>query len=469
MSQPSTGGGVAFATGSATGLSFDELVGPIFDDVDEVVGQPGHAPGARIATLPRPAAARPGAHRPTVLPLPSTPPTAYLPPHPADGLAAPRLAADPLPQPAPPAVQLPPPFSPPAAAVPPRSTRPAGRIGSSRGAVYAGRAAIWLVVVVIILNGLIRIVTSPPDVNIDTIAGKVRGKITLADYPLEAAQGFATRFVYAYLTVDPRPGGADLRARELAGFTLVDSTDGAADPLAAPMRSTRGQRVVVAFPAGDPVDAAPHVAVVTVAAKLDTGEWRYVAVPVYADPDSGGLSLAGAPAFTSPPIKVAVPPLRGRRPGDDPELGDLLRTRLSNFFPAWAASDQAALPNTVLPGKVLVGLGGGLRFVRIVDVHVPLAEDPTAEADRRVATVTVTWQLSSGAQLDQQYRVTVVRERVGGNPAYYVADIAAGSLSATGSRTPDGVQGSVVAPNAKNPNSAPVSVPRGSAPAKKTR
>lgn len=295
-----------------------------------------------------------------------------------------------------------------------------------RGRVYLGRALLYLVLIVIGLNGLARILhhSTPPSTS--AIAGKVAEELSFNGYPLQAAEGFAVRFTTDYLTYSP--GHQQLREDEMRGYTL-NNPQGLLDP-DADWNGQGSQQVVNAFVSGAPRQIAPHTLSITVAAQTDAGQWLYVAVPVYGTGTETApqLTLAGAPGFVSPPVRALMP--NPPTQAEDTDFETAIAPRLQLFFPAWAASDSNAMTGTVKPGVHLVGLAGGLRFISLGNVYAAKVD---GEPATRQITAQVTWGLLNGGQLTQTYTLTLVQVHVSGAATWYVQSIAGGALDTTGS------------------------------------
>ena len=392
-------------------------------------------------------------------------------------LLGPILGAEP--PPAPDGFQPPLPSAPGATpsieVLPPRRGRAASKTAASepaasktkkpggRGLVYAGRAVVWIAIGLIVIGGIRGIVFPDKAVDVGALASQVKAELTLSDFPVQAAQGFAVRFTHAYLNFDPNDASG---ARNVELGQFLTALDGTATPT---VEGVVAQRVLLAFPAGvpDPIEIGgveqENTVSITIAALLSTGEWRYLAVPVYADPDTGAMAVAGGVAFTSPPIKAAVPnneALSGI--SNDSSLEAILRPRLELFFPAYAASDQNLLAGTVKPGTLIVGLGGGLEFDSVTAIEVPVIL-PTDDATKRRATVSVLWTLGNGNRLQQQYEVSFDLINVSGTPTYFVSDVVAGAVNVRGDGPAAGE--SLTVPNSAVEGATPTKLPAKESPA----
>jgi hypothetical protein len=262
------------------------------------------------------------------------------------------------------------------------------------------RWAVALVVVVLLANGLVRLVERNTAPTADEIATLAAAKLGQTGFPTMAAEAFAARFAMVYLSWDKK--APDWRKQVLANYV----TDGV-------LQGPTGQQVgwdgvgkqfaYLAVPAG--VQAQDqHKALVTVAVLVDDGSWKYLQVPVFAD-DTGALVVTGRPAYVEAPTRAA--------PADPPPPVDIdatasaqLTELLPGFFDAYAKSQAEQLTYLVPTGSRIHGLGNAVQFDSLGQVTVPNG------GSQRVATVDVTWSVKmpgGTAKLTQTYDLTVVR------------------------------------------------------------
>lgn len=270
--------------------------------------------------------------------------------------------------------------------------------------VWVGRALLWMLIIVIVVNG----VWAPFErFTEDRGATPAATAPPAGRFPVAAASAFALQFGDVYLNYDEQ-SAAD-RERRLQAF-LPEGTVGQFG-----WNRVGSLRVESTQVAGVEV-RDEHNAVVTLLARTED-RWLSLAVPVYAD-DNGALVISGRPALLPPPPRAALPP--GGVGERDTALENELRTALfGSFFPAYAASDTGAL-SRFTDGASITGLGGAVTFVRLGEVVAP-----RGAADRRTVTVKVTWRLAPreagapAAELEQTYEFAVVKK--GGT--WYVRDI----------------------------------------------
>ncbi|WP_233358960.1 conjugal transfer protein [Thermomonospora amylolytica] len=281
-----------------------------------------------------------------------------------------------------------------------------GRWAGSGGRwwVWVGRALLWALIIVIVVNGV-----RAPFERFTQDGGATPAATTpppASRFPVAAASAFALQFGDVYLNYDEQTA-AD-RERRLRAF-LPEGSIGQFGWNGA------GSLRVESTQVADVQVRDEHNAVVTLLARAED-RWLSLAVPVYAS--NGALVVSGRPALLPPPALAALP--QGGVGERDPALENELRTALfGSFFPAYAASDTAAL-SRFTDGAPITGLGGSVTFVRLGEVVAP-----RGAADRRTVTVTVTWRLPAqgggptAAELEQTYEFTVVKK----DGTWYVRDI----------------------------------------------
>ncbi|MEV4252736.1 conjugal transfer protein [Spirillospora sp. NPDC049652] len=278
-----------------------------------------------------------------------------------------------------------------------------GRWGGSGGRwwVWLGRAVLWALIIVIVVNG----VRAPFERFTAKDGSSTGGSGTSAHgFPTAAAGAFALQFVHVYLNYDPR--SADARAQQLRAFV----PEGASAQFG--WNDVGQLQLQSAQVAGVDVRDAEN-AIVTVLAGAQ-GKWFRLAVPVYAK--NGAMVVSARPALLPPPAKAALPQpgVRDRDGALEAELAPVM----TQFFPAYARSDQAALQR-FSDGPPIRGLADSVTFVQVREVIAP-----RGPVDSRTVTVTVGWQMPAaggavGGELDQTYDLSVVKK----NGTWYVHDI----------------------------------------------
>jgi hypothetical protein len=294
-------------------------------------------------------------------------------------------------------------FDPPAGA-PRRGRRP--RAGSGgRWWVWVGRAVLWAVLIVVLVNG----VWAPlrGGLGLAQSSGQDEAPAEEPAFPETAAAAFATRFAEAYLNTSGTEGQE--RADALAAFVpegraTAFNIDGAL--------TTEDVRVVATDVRDD------HNAVVTLTADVN-GEPMSLDVPVYAADDTS-LVVSGPPALLAAPDRAELPEAASAE--TDAAAREELTPRLEGFFGAYA-EDPDYLSSFIEPGARVSPLPQNtLEFAELDDVTVPAAA--AGEGDVRQATATVVWRLAGGdadapADLTQSYQITVVKD----GEYWYVRDI----------------------------------------------
>ncbi len=275
--------------------------------------------------------------------------------------------------------------------------------GGGRWLVWTGRAVLWALIIVIVVNG----VRAPFErfTQGDTAAGATP-EPSDSGFPMTQAAAFANQFAAVYLNFDA--SNPQQRADRLKPFL----PQGAQEQFG---WNGYGRMSAGAFQfTGINVrDANNAVVTVTYQAGSRRG---LLSVPIYYDgskfvvserpgllPDSGP---AGLPAVADPDRDSAT----------ETEL----RPQLEGFFKAYAAGDQVDLQRYVANGVTVEGFDGALTLAQLKDVVVPVGEGSTREV-----TAVVVWAVSSGsgtatprtddpatqpAGLEQAYRLTVEKQ-----------------------------------------------------------
>jgi hypothetical protein len=264
-----------------------------------------------------------------------------------------------------------------------------------RWLVWAGRAIVWAVVLLIGYRGVLAIVTGQSQ----GTAAKPAGASSHVTFPVTLAEAYAMQFGQVYLTFSP--AGAALRAQRLARLApgLQPGWNGAGT------EHLDSEQV-----AGISV-TGPHSAVVTLLASVNGGRLLELAVPVYAS--GSGMSVSAAPALLAAPARIA-PPVPSAA-GSDQATATALQGQLPAFFAAYASGDRTTLARFAAPGAHFRSLSGAVSFVGIDSVYAPPG------GATRTISVTVTWKLppapeaigaagSAPATLQMTYQLTVVRQ-----------------------------------------------------------
>jgi len=245
------------------------------------------------------------------------------------------------------------------------------RGAGGRWLIWACRAVLWAVLLLIGYRGVAAIVTGMPLAG-GTAETTARGQ----GFPVALAKAYALQFGQAYLNFNPAT--AQGRAGTLAGFlppgtSPQDGWNGVGTQMLQ-SEQVAGVRVLNG-----------HRAVVMVLARVN-GHLIEIGVPIYAG--GGGMVVSGQPAMIPPPVQ-AVPPAARVGPADLAARRSLDQM-LPAFFRAYASGNALRLSKFAVPGDPVTGLGGVVRFGGIRRLSVPLSAGPV-----RMITVTVTWLTAS--------------------------------------------------------------------------
>ena len=289
------------------------------------------------------------------------------------------------------------------------------RGAGGRWMVWALRAVIWAVLIIIGFRGVVSIVASPAaPSSADTSGGSASAAGSDTGFPAGLAEAFALQFGNVYLNFSPAT--AAQRASNLTPFIPVGSDpqfgwNGAGTQL---LRSEQVASISVQ-------DA--HHAVVMLLAQVNTGLIE-LAVPIYST--QGGLVVSAEPALLPGPQRANPPP--ASTAASDPAATNALSGQLPGFFRAYASGDQQTLGRFLAPGAVVTGLGGAVTFSSISAMEVP-----SGGSTRRIV-VSVMWQIAgqstvgsrarqsvsaAPAGLEMTYQMTVVQQ----NGTWYVKAI----------------------------------------------
>ena len=279
--------------------------------------------------------------------------------------------------------------------------------GGGRWLVWALRAVLWAVLLIIGYRGITAIILN------ETPASRSGGAPPAgsgsSEFPATLAEAYAVQFGAVYLNFSTAT--ANQRAQQLAAY--LPSSLSSADPQLG-WDGSGSLKLDSEQVAGISVQDGTH-AIVTLLASVN-GQLMELGVPIYAA--NGGLVVSGEPAWLAAPPR-ATPPSPAAAT-QDPAAQSALSAQLPPFFQAYASGDAATLNRFLAPGASVSGLGGALSFAGISNLTVP------SGGTTRHITATVVWQLSgvggnSPGKLEMTYDMTVID--TGGK--WYVHDIAA--------------------------------------------
>jgi hypothetical protein len=283
----------------------------------------------------------------------------------------------------------------------PRQRRGAG----GRWMIWALRAVIWAVLIIIGFRGVVSIVSNSAPPSSTGTGGSDAAAGTGTGFPADLAEAFALQFGNVYLNFSPAT--AAQRASNLTPFIPVGS-DAQFGWNGAGTQQLQSEQV-----ASISVQNAHH-AVVRLLAQVNTGLIE-LAVPIYAT--QGGLVVSAEPALLPGPQR-ANPPQPSSAESDSTAM-NALSGQLPGFFSAYASGDQQTLSRFLAPGAVVTGLGGAVTFSSISAMQVP------SGGSTRNITVSVVWQVvgqstvrprarqsvsAAPAGLEMTYQMTVVQQ-----------------------------------------------------------
>ncbi|MGD0687474.1 MAG: conjugal transfer protein [Streptosporangiaceae bacterium] len=295
---------------------------------------------------------------------------------------------------------------------------PHWRGSGGRWLVWASRAVLWAVLLIIGYRGVTAIVTpqkQPAPAVAAPAADSAHG------FPVSLAEAYALQFGQVYLNFSPSTAGQ--RARQLAAFLPAGSGPQLGWSGAGALRLQSEEVAGIAV-------RNSQQAVVTLLVRAG-GQLMELGVPVYAA--NGGLSVSAEPSLLPPPARV-VPPTAQSEPSD-PAAAAALGRQLPAFFQAYASGDPVTLSRFLASGASITGLGGIVTYDAISGIQVPPG------GSTRQITVSVVWHLagqpgtapkSAGtssvttapAGLEVTYQMTVVRQ--GGS--WYIASMGTSPL-----------------------------------------
>ncbi len=286
------------------------------------------------------------------------------------------------------------------------------RGAGGRWLVWAFRAVLWAVLLIIGYRGVTAIISSGQR---NTSAWRDRRGRPPSGFPVQLAEAYAMGFGQVYLNFSPAT--AAQRASQLAAYLPSGATDPQLGWNGAGTQQLQFEQFVS-------IDVhSPTAAVVTLLAQVN-GKLIELGVPIYSA--GGGLSVAGEPALTEGPAS-ASPPAAQSGPTDPATQAELL-SQLRAFFRAYASGDEVTLGRFLAPGTSMTGLSGAVSFGSITGIDVPVGG-----AIRHV-TISVEWHTTApsspakssssvstaSAGLEMTYQLTVIRQ--GGT--WYVKAIA---------------------------------------------
>jgi Conjugative transposon protein TcpC len=290
----------------------------------------------------------------------------------------------------------------PAAAGPARRPATQWRGAGGRWLVWAFRAVVWAVLLIIGYRGVVAIAARPQQsapVNVTSAGGSPDG------FPAQLAAAYAMQFGEVYLNFSPATAAE--RANQLAAYLPAGATDPQLGWNGAGTQQLQSEQVAS-------IDVRnAHNAVVTLLAQVND-KLIELGVPIYSA--SGGLSVAGEPALVQGPAGAA-PPAAQSGPTDSATQAQLLN-QLRAFFRAYGSGDQVTLGRFLAPGASITGLGNAVSFGSITGIDVPVGG-----AVRHV-TISVEWRTvaspavpaksptvgSAPAGLEMTYQLTVIRQ-----------------------------------------------------------
>ncbi|MFC0555113.1 conjugal transfer protein [Planotetraspora thailandica] len=245
--------------------------------------------------------------------------------------------------------------------------------GGGRWLVWTGRAILWALIIVIVVNGVRAPFErfSQGDTKTTTAA-----EPTDSEFPVTQAAAFANQFAAVYLNYDA--SNAQQRAERLRPFL----PQGADDQFGwnGYGRMTAGS---IQF-SGIKVNG-DHDAVVTVSYQSG-GERGLLSVPVYYD--QGHFVVSAQPGLLPAPAIAGLP--QPADPARDGATEAELRPQIEGFFKAFASGDPVDLQRYVASGVTINGFNGEFTLAKLDQLIVP-----EGAANSREVTAVVVWAISS--------------------------------------------------------------------------
>lgn len=309
--------------------------------------------------------------------------------------------------------------------------RPGGRLTSGRGTHVAARMTALVTVSLLALGtvGVMAYTAGHPAPVATGITDEQVSKYRLAEFPVEQAVAFASR--YARLCANQDPKQADLRQQAIARLSSsgVDTTCG---------WNGKGKQVVAySMWSGymEPVAEYPgHAYYIGVQVQLTTGALRTLSVPVWVkDLKSGnGMRVVGDVGTLPQPDQASPPEVKDALQSDSELASDLQSKLFADFFTSWGASNADNLSRYVAPGAskaARAGLRGAMRSPKVSEVKVLLPKGVSATDghtwkadDTTWARVAVEWK-AGDARVTERYRVQITLTDQG----WFVKDIRGGA------------------------------------------
>lgn len=290
-----------------------------------------------------------------------------------------------------------------------RSRSRAWNGAGGRWLVWALRAVVWAVLLIIGYRGVTAIMLNETPARTSGAPSAPAGGGTASRFPVTLAEAYAMQFGSVYLNFSPAIAGQ--RAQELAGYLPGNVTS------ADPQLGWNGQgslRLDSEQVAGISVQDASH-AVVRLLANVN-GRLMELGVPLYAS--GGALVVSGEPAWLPAPA-TASPPLAPAGNSSDQAAQNALMAQLPAFFQAYANGNSATLNRFLAPGAAISGLNGAVSYAGISSLYVPPG------GSTRHITATVAWRLGgqagSAGKLEMTYGMTVDEQ----SGRWYVQDMQA--------------------------------------------
>ncbi len=233
--------------------------------------------------------------------------------------------------------------------------------------VWAFRAVVWAVLLIVGYRGVAEIVASPPPAG-SAAVGSAAG--TTDGFPVQLAEAYAMQFGDVYLNFSPAK--AAQRASQLAAYLPTGATDPQLGWNGAGTQQLQSEQVVSIAVRN------ANYALVTLLAQVND-KLMELGVPIYSA--NGGLSVAGEPALTQGPGPAAPPATASG--ATDPATQAQLLNQLRAFFRAYANGDEVTLGRFLAPGAAITGLSGAVSFGSITGIEVPAGRGYPPGHDQR--------------------------------------------------------------------------------------
>ncbi|GAA2283352.1 hypothetical protein GCM10010149_30310 [Nonomuraea roseoviolacea subsp. roseoviolacea] len=286
--------------------------------------------------------------------------------------------------------------------------------GGGRWLVWMGRAILWALIVVIVVNG----VRAPFERFTQQNAPAPNASpATGTGFPTQRGMAFAAQFAGVYLNFSP--ADATSRQGKLAAFLA----EGMAPQLG---WDGNGKFAAVAIQPYDIKADDAHNAVVSVAFQSGTRR-MLLSVPIYYSGDDAGgrFVVSGRPAILPAPAPADLPQVAAAETDDVAEAE--LKPQMEGFFKDYASGDAAGLQRYLAVGASVPSFGGAFTFGGLQDLVVPVG-GATREVEAVVVWVVPGASPSADAgadasaaagRIEQAYRLTVEKQ----GDKWYVKDI----------------------------------------------